>query len=368
MSLASKHPPLTLARIEQLARAGHDDFEPPLNALRARQLVESVREHVRAQREIAFQRGIKQTEEWLGGPHAAANATLAAIRGYMFSTQADSSYAVKGQQANRVRDLLTALASQPEAPLRNGPSDADSMPVCVPEAPKVPAAEADPHGPDHGEADPDYPPHAHAFTDAGPSTRETLLSRLSELERNLAAANARIAELELDRNEWMTQHENLLAMYQASVTDIAAANARIAELEARLVIGPRNSDEVQIYIEEGIKVETQVCRHERDLANARADAAEWKYLVEARTVNELTAERDQLAARVKWLEARWEESDYCTTAERNVLDACKQSEIHPGTPGISDPCINRGEWRIAAAELANRAAKAKRAPDGGSDQ
>lgn len=36
-------------------------------------------------------------------------------------------------------------------------------------------------------------------------------------------------------------------------------------------------------------------------------------------------------------------------AEVAVLDACRQADVIPRCPGISDACIDRGEWRIAQA-------------------
>lgn len=46
-----------------------------------------------------------------------------------------------------------------------------------------------------------------------------------------------------------------------------------------------------------------------------------------------------------------------TAAEMAVLDACSQAEVCPGQPRVKDPFIDRGEWRIAKAELARRDAK-----------
>ena len=53
-------------------------------------------------------------------------------------------------------------------------------------------------------------------------------------------------------------------------TELVQAKERIGELERRLTFGARNSDEVQIYIEEGIRVGCEVAEHEKSLAEARA--------------------------------------------------------------------------------------------------
>ena len=88
-----------------------------------------------------------------------------------------------GERALTVQEMLdAALASQPKAPLRNGPSDADSMPVCVPEAPK---GQGD---------DPDWQDVAQ-YSNECPQITD-LLSVYEQQRRDLAAAKARIAELE----------------------------------------------------------------------------------------------------------------------------------------------------------------------------
>lgn len=58
-----------------------------------------------------------------------------------------------------------------------------------------------------------------------------------------------------------------------------------------------------------------------------------------------------------WTMPRIERRGPTEAAERAVLDACAMAEILPGISGHSDPCIQRGEWRIAKAELARRAFK-----------
>jgi chromosome segregation ATPase len=76
----------------------------------------------------------------------------------------------------------------------------------------------------------------------------SLHTRLDERERDLDAANARIAELESEKDEWVGLYQRTNArvaelehtveaarkMIDANVEAIDAANARAAELEARL--------------------------------------------------------------------------------------------------------------------------------------
>lgn len=46
-------------------------------------------------------------------------------------------------------------------------------------------------------------------------------SRLDQLEADKAMLLRKLQDVTRDRNEWRTQHENLLAMYQAANAELA---------------------------------------------------------------------------------------------------------------------------------------------------
>jgi hypothetical protein len=210
---------------------------------------------------------------------------------------------------------------------------------------------------------------------------------MAKLDIDLAAANAKIADMTAGAESLIREDERLrakIAEQQERLTKAGisydAANARIEELE-------QNREDNRIKDHALI---TQLER-QRDAANARADAAErdLKRLVavnDSGTTEVLLkawAERDQLAARVKELTqerdhngemwgkaaARVEAQDEairalvlnsgtCTPEERAVLKACKAvPEDRLLDWRVNDTGVRRN---IARAELANRAAKAKR--------
>jgi hypothetical protein len=171
------------------------------------------------------------------------------------------------------------------------------------------------------------------------------------LARELVAANAKIADL---TGAW----------HRAS-DDRDAANAKIAELETQ-----HDAD---------IDAIARAVRHE-DAANARADEAERKLALSETMVVELEALHDncdqsmrdveynsyQLASRVKQLE--YELAGFnaanaglvcnqCTPEERQVLKVMAKARIF--CPPDCYPYLEN-PYEPAIAELANRAAKAKK--------
>jgi hypothetical protein len=157
-------------------------------------------------------------------------------------------------------------------------------------------------------------------------------------------------------------------------SDLAAANARIAELERSVLMSDAGRDSAFDLIVEAHN-ERDAAFNALDAANARADAAErraddaTKLVEHTRELHNICdrglvaawAERDQLAARVKELEflIALDRTDtaQCTPEERKVLDAwglLLDSALEYLRVNGSIPLSN-----IAVAELANRAAKAK---------
>lgn len=177
-------------------------------------------------------------------------------------------------------------------------------------------------------------------------------------EHLIAAANARIAELE----EWgQANYKN----HADATLALHAANERAdaAELAVEVREQSWRDNEASVLL---ILKRTET---ERDQLAQKLDAAERAHQMGINAqVTELESrletaedERDQLAARVKWLEARWEESDYCTTAERQVLEASRELLIFErGSTAYVPPEATEDLGRLLHAELANRAAKAKR--------
>lgn len=198
MTLQSEHPPLTWARIEQLAQAGHDDFEtvtPP----RARELRESVREHFgkevqrekdrrveHVQRNHSFNTALQRTYKELVLVNTrldAANATLELVR-----------YAL--EKVNQNGDLIdfrgrvtVALASQPEAPKEQA---------------------------------------------ATPEQQEAILRRMADAELvKVRADNDSLQSRLADYQAMVDDIDPLdvLIHWRQDRTDLAAAKAKIAELE-----------------------------------------------------------------------------------------------------------------------------------------
>jgi hypothetical protein len=223
---------------------------------------------------------------------------------------------------------------------------------------------------------------------------------VSTLQRALAAANARIAELK-------ELAAALIAANEAGCESLSAANARIAELEAAAeAMHERGYEQLREAREARFRAEGESERnaqrfHELTLkhyatanernaakariaeleswglqslrdavkaANARADAAEREVnrLYRERVIPAET-ERDQLAARVKELEQKARDlrdgneflsrelgRQACTPEERAVLDACEGLVFEQTRPDV----IYCGYVAVGKAELANRAAKA----------
>jgi hypothetical protein len=177
------------------------------------------------------------------------------------------------------------------------------------------------------------------------------LVSIRKLQSDLAAANARIAELE-------EELETASADWYSAKAHYEAANARIAELERSVLMSDAGRDSAFDLIVEAHN-ERDAAFNALDAANARADAAErraddaTKLVEHTRELHNICdrglvaawAERDQLAARV------------CTPEERAVLGAwglLSDSALEHLRVNGSIPLSN-----IAVAELANRAAKAK---------
>lgn len=312
--------------------------------------------------------------------HDEQSARLESVRVYVSTTTDMSADLV-------ARRVLNILASQPEAPKALPPEDDyDTSGWRVP--PKGPAAEAGGHG----------------------------VSLLELAEGRLAAANARIAELESlsreayrtwehQKQHWHTERSELLGQVKFFLKD---QQKRASELKEALD-GWHECKEAY----ESQKQSVHAVCDDRDAAKARADAAE-RDTYEARKAydecvmhkndaidranaaeretmeadksneglveqiatvqieaTELRTERDQLAARVTELEAdQVERGRYidslermqCTPEERKVLKACRDAAISEDDHGDDDrPCFELDDAiAVTAAELANRAAKAKR--------
>jgi hypothetical protein len=387
MSTKEYTAPLTWARVLELAAQGHDHYDAALTSTRARQLVASVREELERDemsRNLADSR-LAAVLESTANKLYTATATLERVR-------ADNSELVtllrRGlhvrMHANGLADwaqmagayLATArdavLAGQPEAPKeldcvfmiagnRYSVGDDGMTYALKPEAPKGQGATEE----------------AHLLADI------RLADALTATAERLAAANARIVELEEELNlrvlmctgcdaanaravEWEQiaeqRHRDILDLTTDNTKQRRAAedaNARIAELEDKL----------------------QMADCAEVAANARADAAERaeKEAVAALDANwvqhqrivKAETERDQLAARVQGLVHWYSESpSRCTPEEREVLEACREMRLEeedaddePGEPvEVGEDCYiyTDDQHAIVRAELANRAAKAKR--------
>jgi hypothetical protein len=333
MSTKEYPSPLTWARVLELAAQGHDHYDAALTSTRARQLVASVMEHFSSAAGLS----IDETLAWskCQGRLSAATALLRRVQ----SWDARQERREVGEAFVCImNDVDRLLAGQPEAPKeldcvfmiagnRYSVGDDGMTYALKPEAPKGQGATEE----------------AHLLADI------RLADALTATAERLAAANARIETLEEFQR----------------VAEISA-NARIAELEAQ-----HDAD---------IDAIARAVRHE-DAANARADAAERaeKEAVAALDANwvqhqrivKAETERDQLAARVQGLVHWYSESpSRCTPEEREVLEACREMRLEeedaddePGEPvEVGEDCYiyTDDQHAIVRAELANRAAKAKR--------
>jgi hypothetical protein len=359
------YPPLTWARIEQLAVAGHDDFEtvtPP----RARQLVESVRERFTGTPEVwkvdrrlfcnqlhktSLQRDLaiatlERVKEALSLVNQ--NGDLIAFRGRVTVVLAGQPEApAKATLYHHVgcdaRDGLpcthecaTWVYGQPEAPLdadqvakvccdiawRNGWALTYKLERRQPEAPKGQESGRWMVGEDGLARKQSFP------------ITESLTRRTYDLERDLAAANARIVELEQDMESMHeTGYEQLRATKDAQVKaeresernahkfheltmkhyatanerDAANARADAAEGEARCLRESVRQQQVRADAAEreaeGWKSNAEAERQATGRAEAEHEAALASLDLVLGQRNALQTERDQLAARVKELES-----------------------------------------------------------------
>jgi chromosome segregation ATPase len=236
----------------------------------------------------------------------------------------------------------TALAGQPEAPKGQ-------------EAKPLPARE-----------------HARRRGSLDGADAQALEGALSQVERGLAAANAEIIKL-----------KRLLAT-RVEADRLSEANARIAELEdklqmadcaeiaanARADAAEREAERWEVCAKD-LHAERNQLAQKLEATEREANAA---FCIEVQLRQKAEAERHQLAARVKELEStieamnranldylkRGQADSFCTPGERKVLEACKA--IHAGDwEELRDGAfVNQPERDLAVAELANRAAKAKR--------
>jgi hypothetical protein len=182
------------------------------------------------------------------------------------------------------------------------------------------------------------------------SVREHFASQ-PEAPKGQEAGRWMVGEDGLARKQSFPITESLTRRTYDLERDLAAANAKIAKLETQ-----HDAD---------IDAIARAVRHE-DRANARADAAERTERSARESLKALAgvaAERDQLAARVKELERlrglTLEQVDaltdnQCTPEERAVLEAIPaviiEARNNRFTPSL----------RSALDELTNRAAKAKK--------
>jgi uncharacterized protein YfcZ (UPF0381/DUF406 family) len=317
--------PLTWERILELAAQGHDHYDAALTSDRARQLVASVREHVAAETAelqtlcmaMANDRDISQVSDDL----AAANATLERVLDLADSTSSD------GNTWVYLRDLRAAIDGQPEAPK-----------VCT-------ECEA-PIGPGRHFCQPE---------DFHQTVRDALA-------RDLAAANARIAELE-------TQHDADIDAIARAVRHEDAANARADAAERLneklcedLHVIARDRHEAQRGFDNALKV---LAKDDECVARLQQN-----YAVCAEARDLLKAERDQLAAANARLEQaieRWKVAfaEACTPEERKVLESAGEIRQWVLEDWAYQP---HGAQSFARAELANRAAKALKPPAEPSDR
>ena len=256
-----------------------------------------------------------------------------------------------------LRQEPDALASQPEAPECNYVGRCNSARCPKHGQPEAPKEQAD-----------DYEPSGQTmavmgWTPEAPKEQadDPTLAGSALLLRDLAAAKVKIEELEADnvraRNLVRQSQEDYDG--QRKATEAANARADAAEREA-----------------ERWEVCAKDLHAERIAESSRADAAErhvteWKRLHgEAATLwREAGDKADQLAARVTSLQAEldiaWADDDpkeTCTPEERKVLDAMARADITFDTHGHRRAIFDNSLHEILAceAELANRAAKAKR--------
>jgi predicted hydrocarbon binding protein len=174
-----------------------------------------------------------------------------------------------------------------------------------------------------------------------------------KMERDLAAANARIAESQADIPKAEAYIKDLNEKYAVLESSHDRVSLALRRAEARADAAEKDADHLRkVFARELARADaaerraddaTKLVEHTRELHNIcdRGLVAAW-------------AERDQLAARVKDLEEDHEMyqrsrvelyRQACTTEERAVLDAWK--------------LLSEEARESAMAELANRSAKAK---------
>jgi hypothetical protein len=454
--------PLTWARLLELAAQGHDHYDAALTSTRARQLVASVEEtfpdeaeYEQLRRSHAAACQTLRLDPFEASPNdiragiAAANATLKRVRAVLNSLRnklgrlPDALYR-DSPLPSWLAALDAVLADQPEAPLPAGSADCSPETPCErcqPEAPKGQAVT-----PEQGNdilrrmADSELA-KVRAENVSLESRLADYQAMVDDLEphdvlihwrqdrADLAAANARIAELKLKCVDKCD------AERAALTAERNRANARIAELETWgndwANVARADNARVAELIEQLAAAKTKIAELEKwcdeykarlEAANARADAAErdsqllerirqrlqWLlrrascdgFVTASEAIDaladlsneteraapllnyrKLEAERNQLAARVKELEselglpahARTPLSDLintCTPEERAVLEATediREETLVYWRDYIGDSPENDDERLafLAVCELANRAAKASKGAGGG---
>jgi hypothetical protein len=312
MSTKGYPAPLTWDRLLELAAQGHDHYDAALTSDRARQLVASVRENflqtetAGLERQLtarydAYQREFYRAE--------AANATLERVRDLADSTSSDGNTWV---YLRDLRAALAALAGQPEAP-------------------------------------------------KGQDWHETA----KEIAQR-STADFSAAKRQADAARGCPQHGEFIGICQVCPVyrDLVAVKARIAELETQ-----HDAD---------LDAIARAVRHE-DAANARADAAERerKVLEEIEgmksrlslsvgcsshyphDLSEQGCEACQLKSQLAQVEIEAEVSLAVTNHERKVLTAMGEIQIERSSFG-NLYMVPKGLQPLLEAELANRAAKAKK--------
>jgi hypothetical protein len=271
-----------------------------------------------------------------------------------------------------VFELRAALASQPEAP-------------------KVKRLEGNGGTLRYDGAGPAIALGAEAPKGQGPSYGKLfemvsiLQTNEAGLQRDLAAANAKIAELEVDvklQQQAGRAHLQAADAAKAQVKDLTDRGYKAAQLlieaNARIADQVTIAEQANAIAKSALERSAEMIR-QRDAANARADAAEREMHTAHQQTEVALRGRDQLAARVKELEAKnrnllhtiqSDSGDACTPEERNVLGACKAMELGDDDPDadplepqeVGEDCYiyTDDQHVIVRAELANRAAKAKR--------
>jgi hypothetical protein len=373
------HHAITWAHMTALEHGGHDKFLPSLANDELRFTMASIREHFAAKQRERDDDWRRRQENWRESSDrclTAATATLERVRA-SFATWCGVG-GIEGP-VDTLDSIGVALAGQPEAPCQpntyevwRGTEKRKDRVVLETTDIELAARTAcadlsgqtfwgmrrQPEAPKGQREQPErvFPDGLICMMSDGEFVH------VRKLQTDLAAANARIAELEqmakVDRD----------ALWKV-IDERGAANARAVEWEQ--IAEQRHQDILDLTTDNTMQ------RRAAEDANARADAAERGRQTMVRAALDAEEQRDQLAARVKELElinAKLNEyrvrAGVCTPEERRVLGVCAAMRLCDDDPDadplepqeLGEDCYiyTDDQGAIARAELANRAAKANR--------